>query len=349
MMLSNCKKIIIISVILIQINSSILSVSAVYTTNTQKNDIELSVEPGNYYQYILTDGHIRSYRLHIPPSYEDNSPMPLVLVLHGSGVGANSRSIKTYSDMDKKANEEGFIVVYPNGELLRLSRYLKHPIARLWDLYYLIRASREWNRWDDNNVDDVGYIRDLIKHLELKLNVNSSRIYITGFSGGAMMTYRLGAELSDQIAAIAPISGSIGGLGFETEKNDSLSPYIISTPKNPLPVITFHGMQDISVPYEGGWKQVYNWKSYELWVYIVSVNESVTFWIDNNNCNPVPEVKKSKSERIITKTYINENGNSDVVLVTYIDGGHEWFKSPKHELSAIDLLWEFFEQHPKHK
>ena len=106
-------------------------------------------------------------------------------------------------------------------------------------------------------------------------------------------------------------------------------------------------MQDRSVPYEGGWKRVFNWKSYELWVYIVSVNESVTFWIDNNNCDPVPEVKKSKSGRIITKTYTNSNDNSDVVLVTYVDGSHEWFKSPPHEISAINQLWDFFEKHPK--
>jgi polyhydroxybutyrate depolymerase len=344
---ANYKKIIIISIIFVLINSSIVSVSAVFNYNIQKKNIDSSLDPGDYNQHILINGRLRSYRLHIPPSYEDETPMPLVLVLHGSGVGANSLSMKIYSEMDKKGDKEGFIVVYPNGELLRLSRYLNHPIARLLDLYYLIRASREWNRWDDNNVDDVGYIRDLIKHLELNLNVNSSRIYITGFSGGAMMTYRLGAELSDQIAAIAPVAGSIGGLGFETEKNDTLPPYIISKPINPIPVITFHGIQDKSVPYEGGWKQVFNWTSYELWVYIVSVNESITFWTENNKCDPVPEIKKSESGRIITKTYSNGIDNSDVVLVTYVDGGHEWFKSPPHELSAVDLLWEFFEQHPK--
>jgi polyhydroxybutyrate depolymerase len=342
------KKIIIINIILILVNSSIFSVSAVTSSNAQKNNNESSLEPGDYYQYILTDGHIRSYRIHIPPSYNDENPIPLVLVLHGSGVGANSKTTKNYCEIDEKADEEGFIAVYPNGELLRLSRYLKHPIARLWDLYYLIRRSREWNRWDDNSVDDVGFIRDLINHLEIKLNVNSSRIYITGVSGGAMMTYRLGAELSDRIAAIAPIAGSIGGLGFESKKDDTLSPYIIPHPINPVPVISFHGMKDKSVPYEGGWKQVFDWKSYELWVYIISVNESVTFWVENNNCNPIPEINISKSGRIITKTYTNNFDNADVVLVTYVEGDHEWFKSPPHELSAVDKLWDFFEKHPKH-
>ena len=124
-------------------------------------------------------------------------------------------------------------------------------------------------------------------------------------SNGAMMTYRIGAELSDRIAAIAPIAGSIGGIGFVEEQNDSLIPYVIPNPKNPMPVIIFHGLQDISVPYDGGWKQVFNWSSNELWVYTTSVNESLTFWIDHNNCDTNPDINISDSGLIITSSYKN--------------------------------------------
>ena len=339
------KKYLVLSSVILLINSGILFVSAGYAN--ENHIIKPSLEPGDYYQHIFAGGRVRTYRLHIPSSYSDGNPMPLVIVLHGSGIGANSLSTKAYCDMDEKADEEGFITVYPNGEILRLSSYLKLPIAYLWDLYALIRISREWNRWDDNDIDDVDFIRTLMNHLETNLNVDPSRIYVMGISGGAMMTYRLGAELSDRIAAIAPIAGSIGGLGFVPERNDSLIPYIIPNPISPLPVITFHGLQDESVPYAGGWKQVFDWGSNDLWVYIVSVNESVSFWVEHNNCDPIPQVETSESGRMIIKTYMNGTDNSEFVLVTYVEGNHEWFKSPPHEMSVNDLVWDFFEQHPQ--
>jgi polyhydroxybutyrate depolymerase len=344
---SSIKKFIIISILLILLNSVVVSVSADFQSSEQKKSFIPSLGPGDYFRFIYFDGNIRSYRMHIPPSYVDGDPMPLVFVLHGSGAGANALSTQASSDMDEKADEEGFITVYPNGELLLLSRYFKHPIARFWDISLIIKRSREWNRWDDNNFDDVGFIGKLISHLDQKLNVDSSRIYVTGVSAGGMMSHRLGAELSDRIAAIAPIAGSIGGLGYLPEKDDTLSPYIPPSPTSSIPVIIFHGMKDKSVPYDGGWKRVLNWNSYESWVYTTPVNDSVSFWIENNNCNSIPDVETSESGKIIIETYADGNDNSEVVLVTYLEGGHEWFKYPRHELSAIDLAWEFFFNHPK--
>ena len=341
------KKFIIISVLLILFNSLFVSVSVGFHKNEPIKSLVPSLGPGDYFRLINVNGHIRSYRLHIPPSYVEGNPMPLVFILHGNGAGANSYNTKSVCGMDEKADEEGFIAVYPDGELLLYSRYFKHPIALYWNLMLLIKNSREWNRWDDNNIDDVGYFRELINLLEQKLNVNSSRIFVLGRSGGAMMAHRLGSELSDKLAAIACVSGSIGGLGYVPEKDETIPPYIIPTPKSPLPVIIFHGMKDRTVPYDGGWKQVINWSSYESWVYIVSVNESVSFWVENNNCNPIPNVNTTESGKIIIKSYTDGDDSSEVVLTSYVDGGHGWFKYPQFELSAIDLAWDFFSNHPK--
>ena len=340
-------KYMIMFVLFLLINTSILSVSGELSHNKGTIGLLPSFTPGDYLRFIMSDDKIRSYRIHIPPNYNYKNPMPLVFILHGSGISSNSKLIKPYSNMDDKADEEGFIAAYPNGEILRFSQYIHHPIALLWDLYSLAYMSREWNRWDDNNIDDVGFIRDLIDYFKSNLNVNSSRIYIMGISGGAMMTYRLGAELSDQIAAIAPIAGVIGGIGYASEPDDSILPYIIPEPIHSLPVIAFNGLKDEAVPYNGGWKQVFEWRSEDLWVYTISVNESISFWVENNNCYPTPTIVKSDNERIITRIYKDDIDNSDVVLVTYLDGGHEWFKSPPYEISAIDIMWDFFEQHPQ--
>jgi len=334
-----------ICIIFLLFNSCIITISADFSHNQIKDINQNSIMPGNYIDYLSINGLLRSYRFHIPPSYEKNESMPLVLVLHGIGVGANGKNLQNYCDMDKKADEEGFITVYPNGEMLRLSTHYNRPIALLRDLYYMLTSSRQWNRWDDNSVDDVGFIDDLLDHLETILNVNSSRIYITGISGGGMMAYRLGAELSHRIAAIAPIAGSISGIGYVPEKNELLTPYIIPPPSNPIPVIIFHGMKDESVPFDGNWKKVFEWGSDKLWVYTGSVNESISFWVEHNKCNPIPNIWTSENEKISIKTYANESANTEVVLVTYLEGGHEWFKSPTYQIDANDLIWDFFNKH----
>jgi polyhydroxybutyrate depolymerase len=229
-----------------------------------------------------------------------------------------------YTGLNAEADEDGFITVYPNGHTQSLQ-------ATLWALKNYGTWGFIWNHWDSDNVDDVGYIRTLIEKLQTTLDINSSRIYITGMSGGAMMTYRLGAELSDTVAAIAPVCGSIGG---KWTANSSL--YIIPKPEHPLPVIIFHGMNDSSVPYNGDWR-------------VLSVNDSVSFWVKCDQCNPIPQINISKSGNIIRKTYANGSLGSEVVLYTVVDGVHGWFGAPYYpcEISANELIWDFFAAHPK--
>ena len=269
---------------------------------------------------------LRSYWLHIPPSYNGSESVPLVLVLHG-GRGFNfthpfqyfrSCIMEDYTNFSKKADEEGFIVVYPNAKLLILFGVF------VFD-YEIFPA---WYYWF---IDDVGFIRDLIKKIEKTYNINSSRIYITGKSSGAIMSYSIGSFLSDKVAAIAPVAGTIGG----NPKGGSF--YYIPTPKNPVSVITFHGTNDSNIPYDGS-------------SIFVSVNESISFWVEHNSCNPEPEINISESGRIIKSTYTNGSNHTEVVLYTSIGGGHWWPGSDDdliQEVSATDLIWEFFEKHPK--
>ena len=306
----------------------------------QDEELKKQIKPGDYFRFLIHDFRIRTYRMHIPPCYTGDSPLPLVLGLHGHP--SNSKMTQLVSELDEEADEEGFISVYPDGEIPPF------PIF----LLALIMGERGcwWNAWDYNNfnkVDDVDYIRELISKLQENININPSRIYITGISGGALMTYRLGAELSDIVAAIAPVAGSIGGSWKDWYKNSG--EYIISKPLNPLPLIVFHGLEDQNVPYEGGWVEG-KIGPFSFSVYYLSVNESISFWVEHNNCNPTPEIETSESGNIIKKTYADGTDGSEVVLYTVVNGGHEWFGSrffPPCEISATDLMWEFFEQHPK--
>jgi polyhydroxybutyrate depolymerase len=298
----------------------------------------------NSFRFLMFDGRIRTYQLHIPPTYDGTEPVPVVIALHGHTGGWPE--LKIGAKLDQKADEEGFIVVYPTGHLapplLRFLLFINTfmPTLHLW--------GHIWNCWDYCDIDDVGFIRELINRLESKLNINSSRIYITGMSGGGLMTYRLGADLSDIVAAIAPVAGSIGGIWY----TESI-PYVIPEPAYPLPVIVFHGLQDINLPYEGGWVNgsigLWNTKiQVAIHTYFLSVNESISFWVTHNNCTPEPEVIEGGN--VIKTTYVDGDSDSEVVLYTVKDGAHEWFGSPlfpDRNISINNLMWEFFENHPR--
>jgi len=299
--------------------------------------------PGNHLKFMVFNGVLRSYRLHIPSSYSGTEPVPLLLVLHGNPAGSLSMMVMT--ELNDKADEEGFIVVYPNGQAN------KTKFSIVLDYYgsllkTLIFGFYFWNCWDFAEVDDVAFIGALFEELQGNLMIDSSRIYVTGFSGGGMMSYRLGAEFSDIIAAIAPCSGVIGGRmsAIEPITND-LPLYIIPEPEYPLPVIHFHGMEDPIVIYDG-------WKDFWGNTLYMSVNESILFWVEHNGCEPIPEIEISESENIITSTYKNGNQGTEVILYSVVDGGHEWFGGleaffPPCEISINDIMWEFFESHPK--
>lgn len=274
------------------------------------------------------DGRTRSYIIHIPSNYTDSQPIPLLIALHGGG--GNSENMMEKTGFNTLADNEGFIVVYPDGTGKLKNRLLT------WNAGHCCGYALE------NMVDDVGFIRALIQNLQDTYNIDSKQIFVTGHSNGGMMTYRLGAELSDIIAAIAPVAGTIGG--HETE-NSTL--YIIPEPDHPVSVIALHGLLDEHVPYYGG-----HGKNSSGTRIDVSVNESIAFWVENNQCNTTPYRYESESGNIIIDTYSEGQNGVEVTLVTIVNGGHWWPGSDKdpyggEEINGADIIWDFFKTHPK--
>ena len=283
---------------------------------------------------IVVNNQKRTFLIHIPSSYESETPVPLVIVLHGGG--GNAQNIEDVTGFTIKSEEEGFIVVYPDGTGKLDYRLLT------WNAGFCCGYALE------NQIDDVAYIRYLIKHLQSLYSIDSNKIYVTGISNGGMMTYRIASELSDLIAAAAPIAGSIGGQPREQEKI-----WRIPKPVNPVSIISFHGMNDTRVPYYGGRPIENNTKG--AYSYI-SVNESISFWIYHNNCTYVPITNISESGNIIVKTYKEGINHTETVLYTIVNGNHSWpggkkgyrkGDEPIEEISATDIIWEFFKDHPK--
>jgi polyhydroxybutyrate depolymerase len=188
--------------------------------------------------YIVYDGQKRffnirlPYKIDLPSSYDPSNSYPLVFVFHGGG--GNADNIEDGTNFTKKADEENFIVVYPYGTGILNKRLLT------WNCGFCCGYALE------NNIDDVGFIRSLYEYIENNYSINPNMVYATGISNGGIMAYRVGAELSDIFAAIAPVAAQIGGQATEEEKI-----WHIPSPENPVSVIAFNGMNDTRVPTGG--------------------------------------------------------------------------------------------------
>jgi polyhydroxybutyrate depolymerase len=284
---------------------------------------------------------LRSYLLHVPPSYDESKPVPLVFVLDGSTsysflypFGVFFRNIiEFYTNFSQKADAEGFIVVYPIQKVMLDTGlgpwFYTGKVLPIWPMYKWDFEYYPW--WSFKFFDDMGFMQDLIDKMEQDYTINSSRIYVAGISDGARMAYSIGSYLSDTVAAIAPVDGSIG---HRTGPQEPM--YYIPTPKNPVSVIAFIGHED-DFWYNG--------------TYCPSVNESISFWVENNRCDPTPEIYTSASGKIIHSVYTNGNGGTDVELYEIVGGVHTWpgnpMDNPDSEISATDLIWEYFAAHPK--
>ena len=271
------------------------------------------------------DGMQRSYLIHLPPHYDNQIPRPLVVVLHGGG--GSPEKVEKLTGFSKKADEEGFIVVYPEG------------VGGTWNSGYCCGQAMK------DQVDDVGFILKVIEDVESRQKIDQRRIYATGISNGAMMSYKLASEASDKFAAIGPVAGTIGG---KTTENSSL--YLTEKPSQPVSVIIFHGTDDQHVLYQGGHGNHTRNSRIDL-----SVNHSVLFWADADNCSSNPLIENINNN-VTRKTYGRGLNGTEVVLYTIIGGGHAWpggekgsmlGDEPTTEISATNVIWEFFKSHPK--
>ena len=229
--------------------------------------------------------------------------------------------------LNEKADKEGFIAIYPDGTGKKL---------------LMRKGFFTWNAGDccgdahKEKVDDVEFIRTLLNSIQATLPVDPKRIYVAGLSNGGSMAYRLGCELSDRFAAIAVVSGDFN---FESCR-----------PANSVPVIVFHGTADDHVPYEGGVGERSLVKAHRK-----PVSFAVSYWVKHNGTATVPQ--KEERGSIVKETYGKGKDDAEVILYTIRGGGHVWpggvkgkwqgAPEPTREISATDLMWEFFQRHPK--
>ncbi len=279
-------------------------------------DTNQAITQGNHEFSIKVNNLNRNYILHVPPQISQKKPLPLVFIFHG-GLG-DAASQQKLSNMDPIADREGFITVYPQG------------YQKTWN------AGICCGRAVKDNVDDVAFISLLIDDISSKLPVNPSRIYATGHSNGAMLSYKLACQLSNKIAAIAPVAAPMG----ITDCN----------PSRPVSVMHFHGTADLCAPYNGGEAKA------AAGTIFPAVKDSIDTWKKLDGCSQTARETYNKGDAKCM-TYSCKSG-SEVTLCTIQNGGHAWPDGTSYpakaicggdisrDISASEEIWKFFSKHP---
>jgi polyhydroxybutyrate depolymerase len=271
--------------------------------------------PGDYRFSFVHDGITREYLVHVPKSYR-GQPTPMLLALHGGGGDADFQADDSKYHLISKSEQAGFIAIFPNG-YSRLG-----GVLATWNAGTCCGAAQK------NNVDDVGFIREVIDRVERQANIDTRRVFGTGMSNGAMMSWRLACE-APEVRAIAPVEGTDNTTGCK--------------PGRPVPVIQFHAADDDHVPFNGG---VGVGPSH---VNFVSVPATQSKWVQIDRANP-------QAKRVLTVAgahcdlHAARPGGAPVELRVTDTGGHSWpgggtqqeRKHPSMAISANDLMWSFF-------
>lgn len=214
----------------------------------------LALEPGNHELSVRAGARERQYILYVPPKL----PEKPALVLHFHGGGAHAAEQQRYARMDATADRERFLVAYPDGSGPLRGRFLT------WNGGACCGPAAA------ENVDDVGFVRALLEDLAKRQPYDRERVYATGLSNGAMMSYRLAAELSDRIAAIAPVAGSMVVQRFN--------------PPRPVPVLHIHSVDDGRALYQGGLAAPFPIQLGNTRVLHPPVEERLAEWARANGC-----------------------------------------------------------------
>jgi len=258
-----------------------------------------------------------------------SGPKPAVIGLHGyrapqqpiSAEGQLDRIV--WDRLDLLARKNGFITIYPGA------------VEGQWN--YMAGLSKP-ARVGNEIADDVGFIARLIENLAAQKIIDRNRVYVAGFSRGALMTFEMLCRHADQFAAAVVMAGAM----MEAQRNSC-------KPSRPVPLAVMAGTVDRSLPYDG-------------WVLpngrLLSVPETLDFWRRQHDCTgqadkPLPESGRSDS-KVQLVVWTGCHASDSVRLYRIEGGGHQapseepsppqWTKTfgvRNHDIEAAEELWRF--------
>ena len=273
-----------------------------FTNSNSDDDVGLN-------QSILHNGISRDYILYIPENLPTNAP--LVVVSHG--YTSSAKTMMSYSGMNKVADEEKFLVVYPQGTKDQRGN-------NFFNVGYEFHAS--------SKIDDLGFIKALVTKLTDDYQVNPNHIFATGMSNGGDLSYFLACYASEMFQAVAPIAGTMMQTTIETCK-----------PQKGMPIFAVHGKADEVTYFDGDMANRDKWGPYpgipaviEHWVDVNAVEISKQVDLDN-----ITNFTAS-NEALSFDRYLSDTSDHEVWLYIH-SGGHDWSLK---ELDTSSEIWNFF-------
>ena len=271
---------------------------------------------------IVVNGATRTYALHVPVAFQARVGA-LVVALHGAGD--TGVSFEGMTGLSATADRYGFAVVYPDG--------LFNPRV----------GATDWQHFGDDFTDDVGFLRQLVMAVSAGIQSDPRRTYIAGFSDGGRLAHRAGVELSDLIAGI----GDVGGSLFQDAS------VTIPPARAPVSVLILHGDADTycGKPLDASQDQTFDYWTGGLADSCSSIDPALPL------CDPQGDITS-----VVTKRGQNCGAGSAVMLYRLIGARHAWYGTVLNvpgqvpfnpDLTAItgtttnDLIWNFFDAHPK--
>lgn len=260
---------------------------------------DVAVASGNQ-TCINHDNLIRCWYTYIPESAKTSTdPVPIVIDLHGNGGCAVLHAL--YSGWASIAEKQGFIMVWPSGNI-----DASRTDAQCWEAG---ECCCSYESIFDDSIDDTGFLRQVISNTvdsaSDKVAIDTKRIYFAGHSNGCVMSQTMAALASDLVAAVCCHSG------FPAFSEDDMS-----SDYQPTPILNIHGDLDAVAPYDK-WMLL----SITMTGDVENAVDAFEFWGDINGCKQkVTTVDSSKL--YATHSYLDCIDNATVKLVQVFNAGH---------------------------
>jgi len=255
---------------------------------------------------ITYDGVTRSFIIYVPAIYSNTDEVPLLLGMHKKN--GTAENFMTYGDFRYIADTANFIIVHPQGLLDKdgITHWNFNPSA--------------------DTVDDIGFLDSLIENVSSRFSIDQKRIYSTGFSQGAFMSFYLACHLERKIAGIGAVSGSLidtAGCfdGF------------------PVPIMQIHGTNDNVVSYNA-----------------YKIPGIIDICVNYNGCDATPTITNmpdiDKTDGSSVTQFLYENGKNGISVehLRVNNGEHKWpgnglkTSNTNYDIVASVEIWRFLSQ-----
>ena len=264
-------------------------------------------------------GETREYLYYLPSSYDESQQYPLMITFHG---GAGTMEDQTYLFSTELAEQENFIVVYPQA--------LPDPNDGNSTVWSLVNSGTLPYTFE-NPHDDIGFVSELIDEMVANHSVDIERVYACGFSNGGGFSFDISCRLSEKIAAVGVVARS---MYVETHDECNYT--------HPMPTITINGTDDF---YEG--------ITYEGVLYFLGYNSLNEFLASSVNASleptitPMPDLDSSDGSTVELQQW--DGGDNCISIEHYkvINGGHSWPGSywSNQDIDASQVIWDYVSQY----